>query len=203
MSTRHLGYLGGGALLAMIGLTVLGVPPEVWIPVTLVAAVMGLVLAVARARADGVEVAGRILAHHPSRRRPDAGTDAGAPARHHPSTGTRSSSDGGGGAHGRPVDSELVRPADGVTGVVEVWLHRCGGRRVHRFARAGGWVVQQVSTKDPDHPRKRVIGASFTFESEAEAVRAADDLARGITPVPAPTPTRRKRPSLTTADVRA
>jgi hypothetical protein len=77
---------------------------------------------------------------------------------------------------------EAVRVADGVTGAPAVWLHRSGGRRVHRFADGAGWIVQQVSTKDPDNPRKRIIGEPLTYTSEDEAIKAADNLAQGILP---------------------
>ena len=67
-----------------------------------------------------------------------------------------------------------------------MWLHRRGGRRVHRFRTEAGWTVQRVSTKDPDNPKKRVIGENLTFASEADAVAAANDMARGLDPA-APT----------------
>jgi hypothetical protein len=53
---------------------------------------------------------------------------------------------------------------------------------VHRFATADGWVVQRVSTKDPDNPKKRVIGEPLTLGTEADAIAAADELAQGQTP---------------------
>ena len=81
-----------------------------------------------------------------------------------------------------PVEVALVRSADARAGKPAVWLHRYGGRRVHRYQSADAWVVEQVSTKDPDNPRKRVIGEPLTFASEAVAIAAADDLAQGVRP---------------------
>jgi hypothetical protein len=83
--------------------------------------------------------------------------------------------------HGPDVHVELICTIDDETSP-DVWLHRCGGRRVHRYFSGGSWVVEQVTTKDPDNPKKRVVGTPLTFTDKAEAAEAADNLARGILP---------------------
>ncbi len=155
MDTRNLGYLGLAALVAIVLVTLIGVPPPVWLTAVFIIAGIGMTIVVLKAQADGTEDAERYMARSPR-----------APAR----TPTPS-----------PVEVELVRPADGA-GTSAVWLHRHGGRRVHRFATADGWVVQQVSTKDPDNPRKRVIGEPLLLPTEAAACQAADHLAQGVRP---------------------
>lgn len=164
METRNFGYLGVGMLVAIVGVTVIGVPPEIWIPLTVIAGVVGAILVVRKAQADGIDIAGRILAR-------------GAGQASHASVGSEPVREQPSAAH--DIDVELVRAADEAAGLPAVWLHRRGGRRVHRFATAHGWVVQQVSTKDPDNPRKRVIGEARTVATEAQAIEAADELARG------------------------
>lgn len=195
MSTRHAGYLGAGILVGVIALGALQAPPLVWLLAIAAAVGAGLYLVVRAARATGVDLAHEILA----RMAPDpAPGHAPAPvtmpvapttpvADHAADTAAAPSARLGpevdvAGTAGEPVDVTLVRAADADRGAVAVWLHRCGGRRVHRYAADGEWIVEQVSTKDPDNPRKRVIGRSRTFASEDEAARAADDLARGILP---------------------
>lgn len=166
MSTQHLGYLGGGVLVAVIVLTLLGVPPELWLSVALVAAAIGLIalVVIRQAKADGSDLAHRFM----------AGWDGG-------STGRAATRPGTGGPVS-DVEVELVRSADEGSGTPAVWLHRRGGRRVHRFRTEKGWTVQRVSTKDPDNPRKRVIGEGLAFATEEDAVTAANDLARGLDP---------------------
>jgi len=165
MDTRSLGYLGLGALLAIILVTLAGVPPAVWIAISLIAIVvtLGATFIFRKAQADGADVAFRMVALEPTTvtDEPEAST-AESPA-------TTS-----------PVEVELVRPA--AKDIPAVWLHRHGGRRVHRFRTADGWTVQQVSTKDPDNTRKRVIGETLGFATEPEAVQAADSLAQGVRP---------------------
>jgi hypothetical protein len=167
MSTQHLGYIGGGVLVAIVVVTLLGVPPELWISAVLIAAVVGavgLAVLVHQAQADGSDVAQRFV----------AGLPIGKPASDAPeSVAVEQASD---------VEVELVRAADDSTDTPAVWLHRKGGRRVHRFRTEAGWTVERVSTKDPDNPRKRVIGESLVLGSEANAVAAANDLARGLAP---------------------
>ena len=165
MSTQHLGYVGGGVLVAIVVVTLIGVPPELWITVALVAGVIGVaaLLAVRQAQADGTDLAHRFV----------AGLADASPAPARRAT-----------AEPAPdVEVELVRDADETVGSPAVWLHRRGGRRVHRFRTEAGWTVQRVSTKDPDNPKKRVIGESLTLASEADAVAAANDMARGLDPM--------------------
>jgi hypothetical protein len=183
MSTRTLGYLGLGVLVAIIGAAFLGVPPFAWLAASLLALVAGVIVVARLALNDGTDIAGRILAlnEHQPRRTSDAATNTDTPQ----GSVTRIMS-----TKVRLVDVELVRLVDEPQGKPAVWLHRCGGRRVHRFATADGWVLQQVSTKDPDNPRKRIIGQSFTFASDADATSAADDLARGFAPTVSDAPGR-------------
>jgi hypothetical protein len=166
MSTQRLGYLGGGVLVAIIIVTLLGVPPEVWMSVAIVAGLIGLIalVVVHQAQADGTDLAHRFL------------------ARQREAKPTRSTTGRTAVEHAPDVEVELVRAPDVAAATPAVWLHRRGGRRVHRFSTGAGWTVQRVSTKDPDNPRKRVIGQSLTFASEADAVAAANDLARGLEP---------------------
>ena len=191
MDTRNLGYLGLGALVAIVFVTLVGVPPAVWITAALIAVVVGVAYAVYRARAAGTDIAARmaalntesVAADPPAQTAPT--TVPASPATVPASPATVPAS---------PVKVELVRPADYATGKPDVWLHRFGGRRVHRFEHADGWVVEQVSTKDPDNPKKRVIGEPLTFELEWQAIEAADALAQGVRPADqAPTP--RPRPT--------
>jgi hypothetical protein len=156
MDTRTLGYVGLGVLVGIVVATLIGIPPVIWIAAALVALV-GTAAALL-ARSDGSNDAARMLARE----------DPEPHARQHVRTSD--------------VEMELVRPADEVTGVSAVWLHRRGGRRVHRYGNADGWVVEQVSTKDPDNPRKRVIGAPVSAATEADAIRIADDMAHGTRP---------------------
>lgn len=176
MDTRNLSYLGLGLLVAIVGATIAGVPPEIWIPLALATIVIGAVLLVRLAQADGIDIAGRMVTHNEA----TASADALAPASLSEGTSV--------------VDVQLIREADDVAGIPAVWLHRRGGRRVHRFVTDEGWTVQQVSTRDPDDPRKRVIGETLRFDTEAEATAAADKMARGIRASSEST-TRSKRPT--------
>ena len=170
MDTRSLGLIGLGALAAIIVVTFVGVPPEIWIPLLLVAAAAGLVLVFVGAQASGAKLAERMVARTAATGRRARAVAEAAPV----ATPAKP-------ATAKLVETELVRDGDGAAKPA-VWLHRCGGRRVHRFAGEDGWTVQQVSTKDPDNPRKRVIGEPRTFAREADAMAAADDLARGLPP---------------------
>ena len=166
MSTRHLGYLGGGALVVIALVALVGVPPELWVAAAIAIGVVGLIalVVVRQAQADGTDVAHRYLARQRAARHA-----ARAPE---PTPVDRAAD----------IEVGLVRAGDDASGTPAVWLHRRGGRRVHRFCTDAGWTVQRVSTKDPDDPRKRVVGESLTFASEADAVVAANDLARGLVP---------------------
>jgi len=178
MDTRNLGYLGLGALVAIIFVTLVGVPPAVWITVALIAAVVGVTYAVVQARASGIDIAARMVA----RGIQPVATEAAVPVVEPPVAVEDSPPAPAPAVPASPVEVQLVRPADGATGTTAVWLHRFGGRRVHRYRSADTWVVEQVSTKDPDNPKKRVIGEPLTFALEAAAIAAADDLARGARP---------------------
>jgi hypothetical protein len=156
MDTRTLGYVGLGVLVGIVVATLIGIPPVIWIAAALVALV-GTAAALL-ARSDGSNDAARMLA----RENPEP----------HAPREVRASD----------VEMELVRPADEASGAAAVWLHRRGGRRVHRYETGDGWVVEQVSTKDPDNPRRRVIGAPVLAATEAEAIRVADDMAHGTRP---------------------
>jgi hypothetical protein len=157
IDTRTLGLVGGGVLAAIVVVTLVGIPPTVWIMIGLVA----LVIAIAAVWfLKGSQSAG-VTAEVP-------GSSFSAAT-----TVPRETAPAG------DVVVELVREADDTAGVPAVWLHRRGGRRVHRFWGDAGWVVQQVSTKDPDNPRKRIIGEPRVYATEADAMRAADELARG------------------------
>ena len=156
MDTRTLGYVGLGVLVGIVVATLIGIPPVIWIAAALVALV-GTAAALL-ARSDGSNDAARMLAREDSE--PNA------------LEGVRSSD----------VEMELVRPADEAAGAAAVWLHRRGGRRVHRYETGDGWIVEQVSTKDPDNPRKRVVGAPVTAATEADAIGIADDMAHGTRP---------------------
>lgn len=158
MDTRTLGYVGLGVLVGVVVATLIGIPPIIWIAAALLALVV--TVAVIMARSDGTSDAARMLGLAPS---------DPAPANEPPPTDPSRPS---------AVEMELVREGDGETPAV--WLHRSGGRRVHRFATPDGWVVQQVSTKDPDNPKKRVIGQTLTLATESQAIEAADDLAQGV-----------------------
>ena len=171
MDTRNLGYLGLGALVAIIFVTLVGVPPAVWITVALIAAVVGVAYAVVQARASGLDIAARMVAQGPQ----PVVTEAPVAVEEPPPAPALA-------VPASPVEVRLVRPADDVAGTTAVWLHRFGGRRVHRYRSADTWVVEQVSTKDPDNPKKRVIGEPLTFAREADAIAAADDLAQGHRP---------------------
>jgi hypothetical protein len=188
MNAQHAGYLGGGVLIAIILLVVLQAPPLVWLVAAIAAIVAAACVVSVVARTQGVDVAHEILA------RMGTATPTGRPPRTHArgtafdaassSRGARATPDSRTAvrAADAPVEMTLVRSADEVAGSVAVWLHRCGGRRVHRYAGDDGWVVEQVSTKDPDNPRKRIIGTPLTFDSEAAAIKAACHLAQGILP---------------------
>ena len=177
MDTRTLGYIGLGVLVGIVVATLIGIPPFIWITAAIVA--IAITVAVVLAHAAGTSDAVRMLPRETREIAPEPRTPAPPPAR---------TSD---------VEMDLVRPAGG--GAPAVWLHRRGGRRVHRYETAAGWVVERVSTKDPDNPRKRVIGEALTFASKADAIVAADELAQGQTPT-SPFP---ERPSLTPAVTRA
>lgn len=160
MDTRTLGYIGLGLLVGIVVATLIGIPPFIWITATIVA--IAVTAAVALAHAAGTSDAARML----PREMQEVTSEPRKPVARHVRTSD--------------VEMELVRPAgDGSTAV---WLHRRGGRRVHRYESAAGWVVERVSTKDPDNPKKRVIGESLTFASEADAIVAADELAQGRQP---------------------
>ncbi len=156
MDTRTLGYVGLGVLAGIVVATLIGISPVIWIAAAIVALVG--TAAILMARSDGSNDAARMLAHEAP------ATPAPLPAR---------TSD---------VEMELVSEADASVDTPAVWLHRRGGRRVHRFETPDGWVVERVSTKDPDNPRKRVIGDPLTLTSEADAITAADELAQGQAP---------------------
>lgn len=160
MDTRTLGYIGLGVLVGIVVETLIGVPPFIWITAAIVAIVASA--AVGMGQSAGSSDATRML----SREEPPPVADKAPTPRP-----TRTSE----------VEMELVRPADDA-GTPAVWLHRRGGRRVHRFATSDGWIVQRVSTKDPDNPKKRVIGEPLTLGTEADAIAAADELAQGQTP---------------------
>lgn len=160
MDTRTLGYIGLGVLVGIVLATLIGLPPFVWITAAIVTLVV--TAAMAMGLVAGSTDAARVL----GREAPTSAAAASEPAAPELLRAT-------------DVEMELVRPADLVERIPAVWLHRRGGRRVHRYRQNGGWVVERVSTKDPDNPKRRVIGESLMFVSEAEAVVAADDLARG------------------------
>ena len=165
MDTRTLAYIGLGVLAGIVLATLIGVPPFIWIAASIVT--LGATAAVVLARSDGSSDAARMFARDVSDQSPGSERVAAAPVR------------------ASAVEMELVRPADDETGTPAVWLHRRGGRRVHRFQTATGWVVQRVSTKDPDNPKLRVIGEPLVVAAEADAVSAADELAQGQAPAPA------------------
>ena len=177
MDTRTLGYLGLGVLGVIVVATLIGVPPAIWISAMLAAVAVAVAVVVRQAQSDGVDDAARMMAVETSGPAATSEPLPAAPAR--PSS----------------IQMELVRPADHKSGAPAVWLHRRGGRRVHRLETAEGWVVEQVSTKDPDNPKKRVIGETLTFAGEAEAISAADELAQGQ----APAPSFLERPNLAAA----
>ena len=184
MNAQHAGYLGGGVLIAIILLVVLQAPPLAWLVAAIAAIAAGAYVVTGIARSQGIDLAHEVLARM---------GPASAPARAHV-TDTPVAADAPRGASGTrglrraahdddvPVEVTLVRPAGEADSSVAVWLHRCRGRRVHRYAGGDGWIVEQVSTKDPDNPRKRIIGTPLMFESEDEAIAAAHLLAQGIQP---------------------
>ena len=176
MDTRTLGYVGLGVLVGIVVATLIGIPPAVWIAAALVALVG--TAAVQLARSDGSSDAARMLA-------------AGDPA---PSKTTEPAAPEPQRTSG--VEMELVREADDDAGTPAVWLHRRGGRRVHRYQTPAGWIVERVSTKDPDNPRKRAIGEPLALATEADAITAADELAQGQ----APTASFLDRPALAVAE---
>jgi hypothetical protein len=192
MDTRSLGYLGLGALVVIVLVTLVGVPPAVWITAVLLAGVVGLAYAVLRARASGVDIAARMVAlADQSGTVAEPAAPGASIAAEEPATAPALAVEQPLAAEepvappvvpASPVEVALVRPADARAGKPAVWLHRFGGRRVHRYQSADTWVVEQVSTKDPDNPKKRTIGEPLTFASEAVAIAAADDLAQGIRP---------------------
>ena len=165
MDTRTLAYIGLGVLAGIVLATLIGVPPFIWIAASIVT--LGATTAVVLARSDGSSDAARMFARDISDQSSGSERVAAAPVR------------------ASAVEMELVRPADAEAGTPAVWLHRRGGRRVHRFQTAAGWVVQRVSTKDPDNPKLRVIGEPLVVAAEADAVSAADELAQGQAPAPA------------------
>lgn len=179
MDTRTLGYIGLGILVGIVLATLVGIPPFIWITVAIVALVV--TAAVAMGLVDGATDAARMLGREPSAPAPASPREPAVPEP----------------ARTSDVEMELVRPADVVDRIPAVWLHRRGGRRVHRYEQDGAWVVERVSTKDPDNPKKRVIGEPLTFVSEADAITAADDMALGQAP-DSPFP---DRPNLTPAGV--
>lgn len=175
MDTRTLGYIGLGVLVGIVVAALVGIPPFIWITTVVVTLVVTAAMALGLVAGHGD--AARVLARETSGPRVN-----GTPSEPH----AVGASD---------VEMELVRPSDEEAGTPAVWLHRRGGRRAHRYQTSAGWVVERVSTKDPDDARKRIIGEPLLLAGEAEAVAAADDLARGQTPtVRVPS-----RPSLTPA----
>lgn len=176
MDTRTLGTIGLGILAGIVVATLIGIPPFIWITAAIVALVA--TAAVAMGLVDGTSDAVRMLG---------LGTSEPTPTREPAPPEPMRDSD---------VEMEVVRPADLVDRIPTVWLHRLGGRRVHRYEVDGRWVVERVSTKDPDNPRKRVIGEPVAFLTEADAIAAADELAQGQTPS-SPFP---ERPNLTPAE---
>jgi hypothetical protein len=176
MDTRTLGYIGLGVLIGIVVATVIGIPPFIWITAAIVALVV--TAAVAMGLIDGSSDAARMLG---------LATPEPTPTREPVTPEVVRTSE---------VEMEVVRPADLVERIPAVWLHRLGGRRVHRYEVDGRWIVERVSTKDPDNPRKRVIGEPLTFLTEADAIAAADELAQGATPG-SPFP---ERPNLTPAE---
>jgi xanthosine utilization system XapX-like protein len=177
MDTRTFGYVGLGVLVGIVVATLIGIPPVIWITAALVALVGSAVVQLAQS--DGSSDAARMLANDNPAPTPTTAPTAPEPQR---------TSD---------VEMELVREADPSTNTPAVWLHRRGGRRVHRYETTAGWVVERVSTKDPDNPRKRIIGEPVTLATEADAITAADELAQGQTPT---TPFL-DRPTLAVAEV--
>lgn len=162
MDTRTLGYVGLGVLVGIVVATLIGIPPAIWIAAALVALVG--TAAVVLARADGSSDAARML----------AAEEPALPETTEPTTPEpQRASD---------VEMELVREADDDAGTPAVWLHRRGGRRVHRYQTPEGWMVERVSTKDPDNPRKRIIGEPLALATEVDAINAADELAQGQAP---------------------
>ena len=145
MDTRMLGYVGLGVLVGIVVATLIGIPPVIWIAVALVALVGSVVMMVAQS--DGANDAARMLARETATPTPEP--EASAPL-------TTRTSD---------VEVELVRPADATQDVTAVWLHRRGGRRVHRYETAAGWVVERVSTKDtgrsPEAHHRRHIDVPY------------------------------------------
>ena len=176
MDTRTLGYIGLGVLVGIVVATLIGLPPFIWITAAIVTLVA--TAAVAMGLVDGTSDAARMLGLESPEPTPTREPAPPEPVR---------TSD---------VEMEVVRPADLVERIPAVWLHRLGGRRVHRYEVDGRWIVERVSTKDPDNPRKRVIGEPLTFLTEADAIAAADELAQGQTPA-SPFP---ERPHLTPAE---
>ena len=176
MDTRTLGYVGLGVLVGIVVATLIGIPPAIWIAAALVALVG--TAAVMLARSNGSSDAARMLAaEEPA----PPGTTAPTAPEPQPSSG---------------VEMELVREADDEAGTPAVWLHRRGGRRVHRYQTPVGWIVERVSTKDPDNPRKRIIGEPLALATEVDAITAADELAQGQ----APTTSVLDRPTLSVAE---
>lgn len=175
MDNRTLGTIGLGILVGIVIAAVFDVPPFIWIT----AAVVTLVVtaAVAFGLVAGRSDAARVLARETT-----------APRVSSTPSETRS-------GRTSEVEMELVRSADEAAGKPAVWLHRLGGRRVHRYETEAGWVVERVSTKDPDNPRKRIIGEPLLLAGEADATAAADELAQGQTP----TVRVRERPSFAPA----
>lgn len=162
MDTRTIGYIGLGVLVGIVVASLVGVPPFIWITAAIVALVA--TAAVALGQSAGSSDATRMLAREEPEPEPVA-REASTPEP----------------ARSSDVEMVLVRPAAD-DGTPAVWLHRRGGRRVHRFESTAGWTVERVSTKDPDNPKKRVIGEPLTFATEADAVAAADELAQGHAP---------------------
>jgi hypothetical protein len=161
MNSRLARYFAAGILVGIVVLAALQVSAVVWLAAIAVAVV----------------AAGAIVASAPG---PDAVEEA--PSQATPGTGAMAAAVAPEAADTPATTVEVVRVADETRGTTTVWLHRSGGRRVHRFADGRGWTVQQVSTKDPDNPKKRIIGEPLSFTSEDEAVQGADNLARGILP---------------------
>jgi hypothetical protein len=155
MDTRTLGYVGLGILVGIVLATLIGIPPFIWITAAIVA--LCVTAAVALGLVDGTSDAARMLGLTPADPAPSWEPEPPLPER---------TSD---------VHMEVVRPAALGERVPAAW-------RVHRYERDGVWVVERVSTKDPDNPRKRVIGETLTFMTEADATAAADELAQGRTP---------------------
>lgn len=180
MSTQQAVLLGGGVLVVLIASAALGAPALVWLTAALVTMAVGTFVVARIARSQGIDLA-RELARHTAVHGSSRATGQTASSTADRAVADEARTERVDGAEGAvAVEVTLVRPA--ADGAAAVWLHRRGGRRVHRYATDGGWVVEQVTTRDPDHPRKRTVGEPRVFSTEDEATRAADEVALGILP---------------------